>query len=94
MDIMDSILDLDFDKLTQPEQTAFMEGIQYADAVLLSYDMFTLEAVEVNNNSLVGKVKNITILLLSVDGIAIHIKGQLLLEKLPMHGSGQNGENQ
>ena len=60
MDIMDSILDLDFDKLTQPEQTAFMEGIQYADVVLLSYDMFTLEAVEVNNNSLVRKVKNIT----------------------------------
>lgn len=59
MDIMDSILDLDFDKLTQPEQTAFMEGIQYADAVLLSYDMFTLEAVEMNNNSLVGKVKSI-----------------------------------
>lgn len=59
MDIMDSILDLDFDQLTQPEQTAFMEGIQYADAVLLPYDMFVLEAVEVNNNSLVGKVKNI-----------------------------------
>ena len=59
MDIMETILDLDFDRITEPDQTAFMEHISWADTILAPYDMFALESVEVNNNSIVDKIKNI-----------------------------------
>ena len=47
MDIMDSILDINFDIVTEQEHTAFMETIAITESIMEQYDMFVIEAVEI-----------------------------------------------